>query len=327
MLSDGTVRCWGLNQFGQLGQEHISDVPLAHHGLLPVSLGEGMLAMRVEVGIYHACAILQDGTLKCWGRGSLGQPGPRADVGVKLVSFAVDTCHWADELTSCYARLGQGSSENIGDGPSEMGDHLPPIDLANLAVRQVSLGISHTCALLEDDSVRCWGDNTAGQLGIGSTTSIGTRQSEMGEALPPTDLFVVTPGEEMQGLRLIGAESSGMLQIQYNGSFGLVCDDLWSETAAQVACRELGLAGGRAFSAAQQDIYNNLKTPSKRKRIRFDCRWMRAMAPFWRTTWSAKAPNLASRTVAFAAGVCMTALRERRQARDHFPKACVSSPS
>ena len=165
-------------------------------------------------------------------------------------------------LRSCWAkmmqawnqlsllRLGQDDFVYIGDESAEMGDFLPPIDLAGRAVRQVSPGFDYTCALLEGDDVRCWGANFAGQLGIGSTAY----QSGMGEALVATELFVITLGEELDGLRLVGSETSGFLQIQYNGSVGLICDDQWSDANAQVACRQLGLTGGRAVSAAQKEI-------------------------------------------------------------------------
>ena len=140
-----------------------------------------------------------------------------------------------------------------------MGDVLPPIDLANRAVRQVSAGSDFTCAALEDDNVRCWGSNQYGQLGISFTTErVGTSQGEMGDALVATELFVITLGEELEGVRLVGTETSGFLQIQYNGSVGLICDDLWNDANAQVACRQLGLAGGRAFSAAQKEIGSNM---------------------------------------------------------------------
>ena len=149
-------------------------------------------------------------------------------------------------------RLGQGNHETIGDEAAEMGDHLPPVDLANHAARQVSAGHYHTCAVREDDAVFCWGENYFSQLGIGSSSK---EHIQMGEALVPTELFIVMPGEMLEGLRLVGTGSSGILQMKYNGFWGLVCDDEWRDAAAQVACRQLGLAGGRAFSVAQPRDY------------------------------------------------------------------------
>ena len=81
MLSDGSVRCWGANTYGKLGQGHLSDVLVADRFLSVTELGEDMIALRVVAGEDHACAILQDETLKCWGDGSDGQPEPQAHHG------------------------------------------------------------------------------------------------------------------------------------------------------------------------------------------------------------------------------------------------------
>ena len=76
----------------------------------------------------------------------------------------------------------------------------------------------------------------------------------MGAALAPTELFVVKPGTGMEGLSLTGGNGGndipghGVLLLQHNGSVGLVCDDAFDDIAAQVACRDLGMAGGVAFS-------------------------------------------------------------------------------
>ena len=72
------MRCWGLNYKGRLGQGHSSDVRVANTSLPVTELGEGMIVRRVVAGVEHACAILQDETLKCWGTGTNGEPEPQA---------------------------------------------------------------------------------------------------------------------------------------------------------------------------------------------------------------------------------------------------------
>ena len=59
---------------------------------------------------------------------------------------------------------GQGHQNDIGADPQEMGDILSPINLGQ-AVVQMSAGESHTCAVLLDQSLKCWGENAEGQLG------------------------------------------------------------------------------------------------------------------------------------------------------------------
>lgn len=115
-------------------------------------------APRIAVGAYHACAVLTDCTLKCWGYNLHGQ-------------------------------LGQGHGESRGDRPNDMGSNLPAIDLGTRAhAVDVAAGESHTCALLSDGAVKCWGFNEGGQLGVGDVEDRGNEPGELGDALPVVDL-------------------------------------------------------------------------------------------------------------------------------------------
>jgi len=80
--------------------------------------------------------------------------------------------------------LGYGNTNNLGDGGSEMGTNLAAIDLGtNKTAVAVSAGGSHTCALLNDGTVKCWGEGGSGQLGKGNTNDLGDGGSEMGANL------------------------------------------------------------------------------------------------------------------------------------------------
>ena len=100
---------------------------------------------RLSAGVDHTCAILKDKSLKCWGRGDDG-------------------------------RLGYGDTTTRGDGPNEMGNNLPTVDLGTGKTAKQVDGYRHTCAILDDDTLKCWGKNDYGQLGIGSTTDKNTPQ-------------------------------------------------------------------------------------------------------------------------------------------------------
>ncbi|CAE7217821.1 lgals3bpa [Symbiodinium pilosum] len=143
--------------------------------------------------------------------------------------------------------LGQGSSDNLGDEPSELGSNLRAVDFDNHEVRAVSAGFGHTCVLLDDDSTRCFGLASAGQLGQENSLSIGAKQGQMGTALAVTELFVVTLRAGFEGLSL-SEDSQSILQVQHGGLVGLICDDGFDTAAAQVACRDLGMAGGITLS-------------------------------------------------------------------------------
>ena len=78
-----------------------------------------------------------------------------------------------------------------GDGPSEMGDFLPPVFLGTgRTVTSLATGstASSFCALLDTRQLKCWGSNGMGELGIGDTNDRGDEPGEMGNALPVTDL-------------------------------------------------------------------------------------------------------------------------------------------
>jgi cysteine-rich repeat protein len=93
--------------------------------------------VQLSTGAEHACALLHDGRVKCWGSNQYGQLG-----------------------------IGEALGENRGDEGHEMGAALPAVDLGGVAAVQIECGVIHTCALLADGAVRCWGNNGVGELGL-----------------------------------------------------------------------------------------------------------------------------------------------------------------
>jgi E3 ubiquitin-protein ligase HERC3 len=161
-LDDGRVKCWGKNEFGQLGLGDTlvrGDEPGEMGDRLPfVDLGPGRTSVQIVAGGAHTCARLDNGTLKCWGHNYSGE-------------------------------LGLGDTRDRGDEPGEMGDALPPVDLGpGRTAVQVSAGRAHTCAVLDDGSLKCWGSNSYGALGLGDTDNRGDGPGEMGSSLPPVTL-------------------------------------------------------------------------------------------------------------------------------------------
>jgi len=160
--TSGPVKCWGKNTYGQLGlgdTNHRGDVGGEMDDALPfVDLGPGRVAKWLAVGSHHTCAILDDDTVKCWGLNSDGQLG------------------YGDRLTR-------------GDQANEMGTQLPVVSLGTgLRPVRLAAGTAFTCALLDNNQLKCWGNNDWGQIGRVGVTRVGGAQGEMGDALAPIDL-------------------------------------------------------------------------------------------------------------------------------------------
>src|SRR2546426_630881 len=176
-LPDGTVQCWGRNNFGQLGN---GDGNLADSSV-PVAVTGLTTATRVVTGDSHTCALLGDGTVQCCGGrnedGHLGD-GPFTTsstpvrVGGLTGAAAVaggfyHTCALlGDGTVQCWGRNAEGQ---LGDG-SSIGTRAPTRVIGITGALAVSGGFQHTCALLSDGTVQCWGRNAEGRPGDGATT-------------------------------------------------------------------------------------------------------------------------------------------------------------
>ena len=167
LLDNATVKCWGANTAGQLGLGDVfnrgDDLGEMGDSLPAVDLGTGRTATAITAGGIigqkgHTCALLDDATVKCWG-------------------------------DNVFGALGLGGILDRGDGPGEMGDFLPSVDLGTgRTATAITTGAAYSCALLDDSTVKCWGNNFAGKLGQGDTLSRGDDLGEMGDFLPAVDL-------------------------------------------------------------------------------------------------------------------------------------------
>lgn len=206
LLTDGRIKCWGDNRFGQLGaghQENIGDDPdEMGDNLPPVDLGIGASAVGLSVGAFHTCALLDGGAIKCWGsdeQGQLGQSGRgnrgqrSSDLGQRLapvnlgsgrVAVAVaaggfHTCALLDTgRVKCWG-LNLAFQLGLPGTAPGFGDQLPAVPLGGVSVHRIFAGGLHTCALLDDHSLRCWGANLFGQLGLGTKTNVGATAEDL----------------------------------------------------------------------------------------------------------------------------------------------------
>ncbi|CAM9936465.1 unnamed protein product, partial [Hapterophycus canaliculatus] len=212
-------KCWGDNRSGQLGLGHVAttgDESDETGDNLPfVDLGTAGSATSLSLGESHTCAILGDGSVSRLGvvRYPVGRPAAltvndatRTWIDSRrslfpstlvLSSIPMSINRPGRPLFSCERCWGKGFTGQLGRGdfyargkfPGEMGDGLSIVDLGtDVAATSIAAGSDHTCAVIDDGSLKCWGMNALGALGLGDTNARGDDADEMGDALPAVSL-------------------------------------------------------------------------------------------------------------------------------------------
>jgi len=191
LTSAGGVKCWGDNSYGQLGDGsyYSSPVPVDVSGLTA-----GVMA--VAAGDFHSCAITTTGAVKCWGFNSNGElgDGTNHDSNVPVdvyglssnaVQISAGWNHTCVVMQSGGAKCwGVNLYGQLGDGTTVTSN--VPVDVSGISTEgaRVSAGGMHSCLLLTTGGLKCWGDNTYGQLGDGSNDP----------SLTPVDVYGLTSG-------------------------------------------------------------------------------------------------------------------------------------
>src|SRR5690606_28354932 len=148
-MAGGSVRCWGANSWGELGLGHTNTIGDQPGEMPPPIVDLGGPVAQLSLASQGACALMETGTVRCWGR---------------------------------YGMFSYGNNLDLGNEPGEMPP--PDVDLGPGTIVKLEVGSLHACVLLDTGAVRCWGYGNWGLLGNGSTQSIGDQPGEM----PPPDL-------------------------------------------------------------------------------------------------------------------------------------------
>ena len=229
LTTGGSVKCWGSNGFGQLGDSSTVNrsTPVNVNGLT-----SGVAAIAAGDG--HTCALMAAGDVKCWGHNNGGQLGDGSTTNRSIPVAVSGLTRGATALAAGYYHTcvvttargvkcwGYNNTGQIGDGTGI--DRPTPVDVTGLVsgVSAIATGGAHTCALTSEGGVKCWGYNYSGQLGDDSNTGKSTPVNVLGLL---SGAIAITAGTyhtcaltTENGAKCWGSNSSGQIGDNSNTS-------------------------------------------------------------------------------------------------------------
>ncbi|MBT5735293.1 MAG: hypothetical protein HOI28_00415, partial [Euryarchaeota archaeon] len=246
ILDNGATSCWGVGSVGRLGNGGTSNQNLP----TPTSsLGVGRTAVAISGGMFHTCVILDNGSVSCWGDGANGRLGNggtsvqtspilTSSLGTGRTAVAISaggshTCAILDNgATSCW---GVGFNGQLGNGGTS--NQNSPTLISNPGVSRTAVAVAsgeyHTCAILDDASMKCWGTDSNGQLGNGATN------------VQQNSPFLVSGSHTWHSTTISG--SSRTVYLVQNVAMSTLSPTLTGGTAP-TSCTHTGLPNGLALS-------------------------------------------------------------------------------
>lgn len=219
-LVGDAVKCWGQNMYGQIG-----DGTTTSHATPTTVINSGV--QGIYAGGMQTCAVLQTGEVQCWGRDLINTsiyytlPITVSGLNGNVSKLAVGNFHVCALYTSGAVNCwGSGVWGQLGNGMDGLGaSSTVPITPTGLdsGVIDIAAGYGHSCAILSDHTVRCWGSNPNGELGTGNTSrstvptiTIGiTNALRIDSSLFHTCVVLQTGGAKCWGSNYFGEAGDG----------------------------------------------------------------------------------------------------------------------
>lgn len=244
----GDVYCWGKNDYGQLGNG-ISSAGITHFPQRINLTGITKLAL----GAYHTCALTTDNKLICWGLNDNGQlgngtntnilsPNPATPILTSITDMTAGIAHTcAIDVSGAVKCWGNGANYQLGLG-SPASQNIPTMtSITSNAEKIVAGAFSNvTCAKMTDGLLKCWGNNTNGQLGIGTNTTQPSIVNVTG--LPEPSPLGVAVGQ--QAVCIIRNNGAGNVRCWGGGTSGQLGNGLsTSQNMPSLSSDVIGLDG------------------------------------------------------------------------------------
>jgi len=176
VTAGGAAYCWGLNDSGQVG-----DGSAERYRLAPVAVASGLGFQEIRAGSRHTCAVTSLGDAYCWGDNATAQlgngtsgPGSHLPVavlgGLTFRSVGAGGGHTCGVTSAGSAFCwGENAMGQVGNSVDNWSSPRPVAVAGGRAYQALSVGKNHTCALTAAGAAYCWGENTGGQCGVGTS--------------------------------------------------------------------------------------------------------------------------------------------------------------
>ena len=257
----GTISCWGNNYNGQLGNGQSGENAMSS---VPVQVADITDATAITTGANHSCALHQNGTISCWGRNNHGQLG-NGESGdesefsepVKVEGIADATAITTGGEHSCALHItrtiscwGNNYSGQLGNGQSgENAASSVPAQVADITnATAITTGANHSCALHQNGTISCWGNNEFGKLGNGTDNNYSSVPAQIANI---KDATAITTGAG-NSCALHQTSTISCWGDNWYGQLGSGTDDSYSSVPAQIANIKdaIAIATGGAHSCA-----------------------------------------------------------------------------
>jgi len=249
----GQTTCWGNIDRGMLGIGKDNRVQLPE-------LVSNQAVKQITTGLLHSCALLQDGSVQCWGRNDQGQLGdgstldaafPKTAIASGVISIATGDNHncalLSDRTVKCWGDSKDGKLGVSSAGCGGSGHCSAPIQVVGLSgVESLTAGALHTCALLQNRTVKCWGDNSYGQLGLGTWEYCngGT------DCDNPTPM----PIPSLSNVKIISAGQAHTCAVLTDGFLKCWGDSSWGQLGTALECGQLGQCDSPVPTASLSNV-------------------------------------------------------------------------
>lgn len=244
LYTTGAVKCWGNNDRGQLGNGATTN------SSIPVNVvGLSSKVTQIATAYAHTCALINDGSVKCWGSNNSYQLGdgttnnsltPVTVVGLTSKAIQIVTndesngnygwgCALLDtSIIQCWG----GMPDGLGDGVNSS-SATPITVLGSAGAKKIAIGSDHACFITSSNGVKCWGGGVGGKLGNGLSIASQTPVDVTGLSSGVADISVGSSGWDNDGFSC-AVLKAGTVKCWGNNGYGQLGDGTMNSSAVPV---------------------------------------------------------------------------------------------